>query len=81
VREGPRPQTLLLVLVGAIPLAVAVAVGAAALLLRAGYGIFVGALLPLAGLLVVAAAMGILLGRAAGGRGRTSDRSRGRDDV
>lgn len=79
-----HPQTLLMVLIGVIPLAVLVAGGAAFLLLRAGFGFLVWGVLPFVGLLVVAAAMGLVFGRAASswrssegersGRGRTRKR-------
>ncbi|HEV2094781.1 MAG TPA: hypothetical protein VGR18_16615 [Rubrobacter sp.] len=82
-----HPQTLLLVLIGAVPLVVAVAAGAAILLLRAGYGLLLGALLPFAVSMLVIAALGVLLGRAAGGRrgpeepGSSEGRSRRRNGV
>jgi len=82
-----RPQTLLLVLMGAVPLVVAVAAGVAILLVRAGYGLLVGAALPFAVSMLVIAALGVFLGRAAGGRrepdepGSSGGRSRRRDGV
>jgi hypothetical protein len=68
------PKRLLFVLLGAVPLAVLGAVVLSFILLRAGYGFFVWAVLPFAGALLVAGVLGLALGRAAGGR-------RGRDDV
>jgi hypothetical protein len=65
---------MLFVLVGAVPLVVAGAGVASFLLLRAGYGLVVGALLPFAVSLVLVAILGAALGRRAG-------RTRGRDDV
>jgi hypothetical protein len=62
---------MLFILIGVIPLVVAGAGGVSFLLLRAGYGLIVGALLPFAVSLVLAAAFGALFGRAAGGRRRT----------
>ena len=82
-----HPQTLLLVLIGAVPLVVAVAAVAVVLLLRAGYGLLLGALLPFVVSLLVIAALGVFLGRAAGRRrgpeeSRSSgSRSRRRDGV
>jgi hypothetical protein len=65
---------MLFVLIGAVPLVVAVAGIASFLLLRAGYGLVVGALVPFAVSLLLIAILGATLGRAAG-------RTRGRDDV
>jgi hypothetical protein len=65
---------MLFVLIGAVPLVVAGAGVASFLLLRAGYGLVVGALLPFAASLLLVAVLGGALGRAAG-------RTRGRDDV
>ena len=83
-----NPQTLLLVLIGAVPLVVAVAAVAAVLLLRAGYGLLLGALLPFVISMLVIAALGVFLGRAARGRqgpeeppGPSEGRSRKRDGV
>ena len=81
------PQTLLLVLIGAVPLVVAVAAVAAVLLLRAGYGLLLGALLPFVISMLVIAALGVFLGRAARGRQEPEEsesskgRSRERDGV
>lgn len=63
-----RPQTLLLVLIGAVPLVVAVAGLAAFLLMRAGYGLVFWAVLPFVVSMLVIAALGLFLGRAARGR-------------
>ncbi|CAN5876968.1 hypothetical protein BH23ACT11_BH23ACT11_14990 [soil metagenome] len=73
------PQILLVVLVGAVPLAVLGAGVVAFLLLRAGYSVFVWAVVPFLGVLVVVALLGLVLGRAASGRaknGRTGPRNR-----
>ncbi|HSL01081.1 MAG TPA: hypothetical protein VK869_12145 [Rubrobacteraceae bacterium] len=78
------PQTLLLVLVLVIPLVVAGATGVAFLLLRAGYGLLFGVLLPYGVSLLLIVAMAIVLGRAASGRsggGRDGTRPRGSDGV
>ena len=75
--DRAHAKMMLFVLIGAVPLVVAGAGLASFLLLRAGYGLFVGALLPFAVSLLLAAALGAALGRAAGGRRRT----RGHDDV
>ncbi len=84
------PQTLLLVMLLVVPLVVAGATLLAFLLLRAGYGLLLGALLPYGASLFLIVAIGVLLGRAAsGGRGdggppgggRDGARSRGPDDV
>lgn len=80
------PQTLLLVLVLVVPLVVAGATGAAYLLLRAGYGLLVGALLPYGISLFLIVAVAVALGRTASGRGTGREsgggpRSRGRDGV
>lgn len=80
-----HPQTLLLVLIGAVPLVVAVAAVAAVLLMRAGYGLLLGAVLPFVVSMLVIAALGVFLGRAARGRrgpeepGSSEGRSRRRD--
>ena len=83
------PQTLLFVLIGTVPLVVAVAGVVAFVLMRAGFGVLVWAVVPFLGSMLAIAALGAFLGRAAGGRrgpeGRESsseDRPRGRrDDV
>ena len=66
--DRSSPQTLLLVLIGVVPLVVAVAAVVAVLLLRAGYGLLLGALLPFVVSMLVIAALGVFLGRAAHGR-------------
>jgi len=62
---------MLLVLISVVPLVVAGAGLASFLLLRAGYGLVIGALLPFAVSLLLAAALGAVLGRAAGGQRQT----------
>ena len=87
-----HPMTLLFILLGAVALVVMGAGVASFLLLRAGYGLFVGGLVPFVVSLLLATVLGTLLGRAASGRrgperrrppdkepGRA--RSRGQDDV
>lgn len=83
-----HPKTLLFVLLGVVPLVVVGAGLASFLLLRAGYGLVVGALVPFIVSLLLAAALGALLGRAASGRRegphspeKGPGRSRGQDDV
>ncbi|MDQ5828459.1 MAG: hypothetical protein M3324_00985 [Actinomycetota bacterium] len=85
-----HPKTLLFILVGVVPLVVAGAGVVSFVLLRAGYGLFVGGVVPFVVSLLLAAALGALLGRAASGRRgpqrrrpqeNESARSRGQDDV
>ena len=83
-----RPQTLLFVLMGTVPLVVAIAGVVAFLLMRSGYGVLVWAVLPFLTSMLVIAALGAFLGRAASGRpgperdGSSPDgRSRGRDSA
>ena len=83
-----RPQTLLFVLMGTVPLVVAIAGVVAFLLMRSGYGVLVWAVLPFLTSMLVIAALGAFLGRAASRRrgperGGTSPdgRSRGRDSA
>lgn len=66
-----NPQTLLLILVLVVPLVVACGLVVAFLLLRAGYGLLVGGLVPFVGSMLVIAAIGVFLGRAAGASGRS----------
>lgn len=61
-----KPEVLLLVMAGlAVPLLVAGAGVAAFLLYRAGYGVVVWALIPPGTLVVLIAAIGVILGKAA----------------
>ena len=80
-----HPKTLLFILLGVVPLVVMGAGVVSFLLLRAGYGLLVGAVVPCLVSLLLAAALGALLGRAASGRRPPPDkepaRSRGQDDV
>ena len=85
-----HPKTLLFILVGVVPLVVAVAGVVSFVLLRAGYGLFIGGVVPFAVSLLLVAALGALLGRAASGRRgpqrrrrqeNEPTRSRGQDDV
>lgn len=78
-----HPQTLLFVLLGSVPLVVALAGVAAFLLMRAGYGVLVWAVLPFVASLLVVAGISFLLSRAAGRgrRGSSENRRRGRDGV
>lgn len=84
-----NPQTLLLILVLVVPLVVACGLVAAFLLIRAGYGLLVGGLVPFAASMVVIAVIGVLLGRAAGDSGGSEEpgdgggdaRSREQDDA
>jgi biotin transporter BioY len=82
-----HPQTLLFVLLGTVPLVVAGAGVAAFLLMRAGYGVLVWAVLPFLASLFIVAALAFVLSRAArAGRGRdegeaSGGRRGGRDGV
>ena len=85
-----HPKTLLFILIGVVPLVVAVAGVVSFVLMRAGYGLFVGGVVPFVVSLLLAAALGALLGRAASGRRgpqrrrpqeNEPARSRGQDDV
>lgn len=79
-----HPKTLLLLLVGGVPILAVVAGTISFLLMRAGYGMLVWAGAPFVGLLLLAAALGFLLGRAASGRRPPESGdgpSRKRDDV
>ncbi len=82
-----HPQTLLFVLLGTVPLVVAGAGVAAFLLMRAGFGVLIWAVLPFLASLLAVAAIAFLLSRAArgnrgrDGRGASGERSRGRDGV
>jgi len=82
-----HPQTLLFVLLGTVPLVVAGAGVAAFLLMRAGYGVLVWAVVPFVGSLLIVAALAFVLSRAAragGGRderGCPGGRRRDRDGV
>jgi uncharacterized membrane protein len=64
---------MLFVLIGAVPLLVAGAGVASFLLLRADYGLVVGAVVPFAISLVLVAVLSAALGRAAGTRRRDHD--------
>jgi hypothetical protein len=78
---GARPQTLLLVLILAVPVVVALALLVAVLLQRAGFGLLVWAILPFVVSMALIGGLGLVLGRAAT-RGRPDDgRSRGDDGV
>jgi hypothetical protein len=72
--DRAHARTMLFVLIGVVPLVVAGAGLVSFLLLRAGYGLVVGALLPFAVSLLLVAILAAALGRAAG-------RSRDGDDV
>ena len=82
-----QPQTLLFVLLGSVPLVVAGAGVVALLLMRAGYGVLVWAIVPFVGSLLVVAALAFVLSRAAraghgqDGRRPSEGRSRDRDGV
>jgi hypothetical protein len=60
-----HPQTLLFVLLGTVPLVVAGAGVVAFLLMRAGYGVLVWAVVPFVGSLFIVAALAFSLSRAA----------------
>jgi hypothetical protein len=67
--DRARAKTMLFILLGTVPLVVVGAGLISLLLLRAGYGFVVGALLPFAVSLLIVAALGAILGHTAGGRG------------
>jgi hypothetical protein len=78
--DRAHAKTMLFVLIGTVPLIVVGAGLVSFLLLRAGYSLVIGALLPFVVSLVLVAALGAVLGRAAGGRG-SEGRTRERNDV
>lgn len=63
-----HPKTLLFILIGAVPVVVAVTVLTSFLLLRAGYGLLIAGLVPFVAMVLVVAVMGMVFGRAASGR-------------
>ncbi len=71
--DPTHAKTMLFVLIGAVPLVVAGAGVASYLLLRADYGLVIGALLPFAVSLLLVAMLSAALGRAAGTRRRSQD--------
>ena len=77
--RGARPQTLLFILVAAVPVIVGLALLVAILLQRAGFGLLVWALLPFLASMALIGVLGVFLGRAATRRGSGSGRS-GRDE-
>ena len=80
-----HPKTLLFILLGAVPLVVVGAGVVSFLLLRAGYGLLVGGVVPFVVSLLAVAAISYLLSRAArvdhGGDGSSEGRRRGPDGV
>ncbi|CAA9453153.1 MAG: hypothetical protein AVDCRST_MAG37-2601 [uncultured Rubrobacteraceae bacterium] len=84
-----RPLTLLFILLGAVPLIIGASGVVSYLLWRAGNGLFVWGLLPLAASLLLVGVLGAILGLAAGGTRRSSEENdgavrkgpRGEDDV
>jgi uncharacterized membrane protein len=80
-----RPETLLFVLLGTVPLVVALAGVAAFLLKRAGFGFLVWGVVPFVASLLAVAALSFALSRAArAGRDREESSEgprRGRDGV
>jgi hypothetical protein len=82
-----RAQTLLFVLLGTVPLVVAGAGVVAFLLMRAGYGVLVWAVVPFVGSLLIVAALAFSLSRAArsargqNDRGSSGGRRRDQDSV
>ena len=71
--DRAHAKTMLFVLLGTVPVVVVGAGVVSFLLLRAGYGLVVGALLPFAVSLLLVAALGAVLGRAAGGPRNRND--------
>lgn len=84
-----NPNKLLLILMGVVPLVVLLTVLAAFLLVRAGFGLLVGAGLPFVVSTIFIIALSVALGRAASGSGnppedpdeRSEGRPRKRDGV
>ena len=78
-----RPETLLIVLLGTVPLVVAVAGVAAFLLMRAGFSFLVWGVVPFVASLLAVGALAFLLSRAArAGRDEPSQgQRRGRNGV
>lgn len=74
--EGARPSTLLLIMLVSIPALVAVAGLVAVVLIRAGYGILVGLVVPSLTLSAAVVVLGVVLGRAANRRARQSEGER-----
>ena len=85
--DRAHAKTMLFVLLGTVPLVVAGAGMAAFLLMRAGYGVLVWAVVPFVGSLLIVAALAFVLSRAAragGGQdecGSSGGRRRDRDGV
>ena len=75
-----RPGTLLFVLVAVVPVVVGLALLAAVLLQRAGFGFLVWGLLPFGVSMLLIGALGVVLGRAAT-RGGSGGRSHEDDGV
>ena len=71
--DRTHAKTMLFVLIGVVPLVVGGAGAASFLMLRAGYGFVIGALLPFTVSLLLVAILGATLGWAAGRRSRGSD--------
>ena len=82
-----HPQTLLFILVGAVPLVVAGAGVVAFLFMRSGYGVLIWAVVPFLASLLIVAALAFVLSRAARAgrgqdeRGSSEGRRGGRDGV
>lgn len=83
-----HPKTLLLVLVVTVPFLVGVSGLVSFMLLRSGYGFFVGAVVPFLGSLLLVAVLGLVLGRAAGrggkgvsGKNPDDDETRSQNDI
>lgn len=84
--SGRDPKKLLLVLVAVIPFVVLATAVIAFFLVRAGFGLLVGAGVPFVVSTVLIVALSFALGRAASGPGRSGEdgpdgRTRGRDGV
>lgn len=72
---------LLLVLMGGVPLVVLATLGVSFLLVRSGFGLLVGAGVPLVVATIFVIGLSVALGRAAGGSGGSKDdRSDGSGD-
>ncbi|QIN82124.1 hypothetical protein GBA63_05290 [Rubrobacter tropicus] len=77
---GAGPRTLLLLFVAVVPVIVGLALVAAVLLQRAGFGLVVWALVPFAVSMLLIAGLGVVLGRAASRSSDDSRQGRSRND-
>ncbi len=78
--RNASPRTLLFALMAAVPIVVGLALLAAVLLQRAGFGLVVWALVPFAVSMLLIAGLGVVLGRAAVRSSGGSSKRRSRKD-